>query len=195
METTEDLQARSSSIRARRRIWSSELAPLARLLSYVPPHRKYALLTVVFGTSGFLLSFAYPWIIGSVIDLITGKAWSHATADERWQRLLWLTELATATAVLHAAVLYGRGHFSTSLGDAIVTDLRKQLFNHLQKLSVGFYTRERTGAILSRVLHDVHDATAVLYMGVIVVFLDAAQLLIAFILLSGISLKLTLAAA
>jgi ABC-type transport system involved in cytochrome bd biosynthesis fused ATPase/permease subunit len=45
--------------------------------------------------------------------------------------------------------------------------------------------RERTGTLLSRILHDVQDAAAVIYMGVVVALLDAAQLLIAVILLAG----------
>jgi len=44
------------------------LGPLFQLLRYVPPHRKYAALTLIFGSAGFLLSFAYPWIIGSVVE-------------------------------------------------------------------------------------------------------------------------------
>lgn len=48
--------------------WRQHL--LVKLLSYAGRHRKYALLTAVFGTLGFALSFVYPWIIGSAIDLI-----------------------------------------------------------------------------------------------------------------------------
>src|SRR4051794_36201964 len=72
---------------------------LARLLSYVSPHRKYALLTALFGTLGFLLSFAYPWIIGSVVDLISSRAGGAAAQTAR---LRWLTELSVVTGVLHA---------------------------------------------------------------------------------------------
>jgi subfamily B ATP-binding cassette protein MsbA len=167
---------------------------LLRLLRYVRPHRRYAALTMVFGVAGFLLSFVYPWIIGSAVDLATGPA-ASAPFDARAARLEWLTKLAAATALMQAFVVYGRGHFNVHLGDGIVTDLRRDLFEHLQTLSVGFYAKERTGSVLSRVLHDVHAATSVIYGGVIVVALDAAQLALAFALLSRISWKLTLACA
>jgi ABC-type multidrug transport system fused ATPase/permease subunit len=58
---------------------------------------------------------------------------------------------------------------------------------------VRFFAGERTGTLLSRILHDVQDATAVIYMGVVVMILDAAQLLIAMVLLASISWKLMLA--
>lgn len=168
-------------------------SPLFKLMEYVPRHKKYAVLTVLFGVLGFLLSFVYPWIIGAAIDLVTGSAASALSLGARQQRLLRLTELALVTGILHAVVLYGRGHFNARLGEGIVTDLRCDLFTHLQKLSLGFYSKQRTGSILARVLNDVQSATSVIYGGIIVAGLDAAQLLLAFILLAQISWKLTLA--
>ncbi len=167
------------------------LAPLFRLLSYVRLHRVFAVLTVFFGVLGFLLSFAYPWIIGNVVDLVLGNGGLEA----RRGALVKLSVLAGIVAVLHAVVVYGRGHFNVRLGDAIVTDLRKELFEHLQKLSMRFYARQRGGAILARLLHDVQDATAIIYMGVFVAAMDAVQLLIAVYLLCNISWKLTVACA
>src|SRR4051794_34777835 len=122
---------------------------LRRLLSYVPAHRKHALLTVCFGALGFALSFAYPWIIGSIIDGVIAPIHPSSMAA-RQAELLRLSELAAITAALHALVVYGRGHFNVHLGDGIVSDLRERLFSHLQSLSMGFYARQRTGSILAR---------------------------------------------
>ncbi len=166
--------------------------PLARLLRYVRRHRRYAALTLFFGVLGFGLSFAYPWIIGSVIDRVVAPVSPASFADRR-AYLVELTELAALTAVLHAVVVYGRGHFNVRLGDGIVMDLRCDLFEHLQRLSLRFFTKERTGSILARVLHDVHEATSLIYMGVIVAGMDAVQLVLALVLLATISWKLTVA--
>jgi ABC-type multidrug transport system fused ATPase/permease subunit len=166
--------------------------PLSRLLGYVGRRRRYAALTLFFGVVGFGLSFAYPWIIGSVIDHVVAPTSPISLADRR-AHLAWLTELAALTAVLHAVVVYGRGHFNVHLGDGIVMDLRCDLFEHLQRLSLRFFTKERTGSILARVLHDVHEATSLIYMGVIVAAMDAVQLVLAVVLLATISWRLTLA--
>ncbi|HZU85402.1 MAG TPA: ABC transporter ATP-binding protein, partial [Polyangiaceae bacterium] len=162
------------------------------LLRYVGRHRKYAALTIGFGVLGFVLSFAYPWIIGAAVDVVSG-AWSAASAAQREARLLRLTELAALTALGHAVVVYGRGHFNVHLGDSVVGDLRRELYEHLQTLSMRFYTKERTGSILAGVMHDVHEATSLIYMGVIVAGMDALQLAIAVALLVGVSWKLTVA--
>lgn len=161
-----------------------------RLLGYVGPHRKYAWLTVAFGVGGLLLSFAYPWIIGRVVDLV-GNA-SQASLGSREVHLIRLTQLAAVIAVLHAAVVYGRGHFNVHLGHGIISDIRRDLFEHLQTLSMRFFTMERTGAILSRMLYDVHEATALIYSGVIVAGLDVVQFVIAVGLLGAMSWRLTL---
>lgn len=168
-------------------------SPLLRLLGYVGPHRKYAALTVSFGVLGFALSFVYPWIIGSAVDVIVAPRDSSFPLQARESALIRLTEFAALTAVGLAVVVYGRGHFNIRLGHGIVADIRRELFDHLQKLSLLFFTRERTGAILSRVVHDVHEATSLIYMGLIVAALDAVQLVIAIALLLSISWKLTLA--
>lgn len=162
-------------------------ALLRQLLRYVGPHRRYVALTLGFGVLGFALSYVYPWIIGAVVDLV------GASDEGASRRLLQLTELAALTAVMHAVVVYGRGHFNVHLGHLVVTDLRRALFDHLQSLSLRFFTKERTGSVLSRILHDVHEATALIYTGVLVVVMDAAQLLVALALISAISWKLTLA--
>ena len=164
------------------------MQPLWRLLSYAKPHRKYAGLTILFGTTGFLLSFVYPWIIGNIVDLVVMPA-----GPARLERLRWLTQIAAITAVLQALVVYGRGHFNMHLGDAIITDLRRDLFEHLQKLSVRFYAQQRTGTILSRVLHDVQVATQIIYMGIVVAAMDATQLLLAFAFLFDLSPALAIA--
>lgn len=166
---------------------------LFRLLRYVPPHRKYALLTVAFGAVGFLLSFLYPWIIGSAVDLVTSDQARLLPFDARLGQLLRLTEWAALTGFMHAVVLYGRGHFNARLGEAIVSDLRRDLFDHLQHLSLSFYARQRTGALLTRIMHDVHAGTAIIYSGIIVAALDAMQLVLAAVLLLQISWKLTAA--
>ncbi|AKU97463.1 Lipid A export ATP-binding/permease protein MsbA [Labilithrix luteola] len=164
--------------------------PLFQLLRYVRPHRKYAALTLGFGILGFALSFAYPWIIGTVVDVVTSPLLTFA---QKKAKLVTMTELAALAAILNAAVVYGRGHFNVHLGHGIVADIRRELFEHLQKLSLLFFAKERTGSILSRFLHDVHEATSLLYTGLIVVGLDVVQLIIAIVLLASISVKLTIA--
>ncbi|MDB5218943.1 MAG: Lipid export ATP-binding/permease protein MsbA [Myxococcaceae bacterium] len=169
------------------------VGPLVRLLGYVSRHRSSALVTVLFGVLGFALSFAYPWIVGSVIDVIAAPASAGLSVADRSARVIRLAELGVLVAIGHAIVVYGRGHSNVHLGHGVVSDIRRALLEHLQTLSVRFFTKERTGAIQSRILHDVHEATALIYTGILVAGMDALQLAIAVGLLVAISWKLTLA--
>lgn len=179
------------------RTWLSgflyNIRPLVKLLRYARPHKKYAILTTLFGVSGFLLAFVIPWLIGVLVDQVLGANGVARPWSERQHLLIKLIGLGVLTAVGHAVVVYGRGHFNVHLGNSVVTDLRRDLFEHLQRLSLRFYAKERTGSILSRVMHDVHSATAVIYGGILVVAFDMMQLCIAVFLLVHISWKLTLA--
>ncbi|HVJ94699.1 MAG TPA: ABC transporter ATP-binding protein [Labilithrix sp.] len=166
------------------------LHPIRELLRYIARHRAYALTTVFFGTMGFLLAFAYPWLIGSVIDVVAS---ADLPFQERKARLVHLVQLSVLTAVGHAVVVYGRGHFNVHLGHRVVSDLRQNLFEHLQTLSLRFFGNERMGSILARMLHDVQEATSLIYMGLIVAALDTVQLAIAIALLANVSGTLTIA--
>jgi subfamily B ATP-binding cassette protein MsbA len=172
-------------------VQGSSRRAFAQLLGYVRPHRRYALLTLACGSAGLLLAFAYPWIVGSVVDLVSRGQGAAGSASD----LRRLTLLSVAAALSHAVVIYGRGHFNVHLGDGIASDLRRDLFEHLQRLGSAFYTQERNGSIIARVIQDVHAAMAAIYGGIIVVVLDAAQLSVAAVLLAQISWKLTLASA
>jgi ABC-type multidrug transport system fused ATPase/permease subunit len=166
------------------------LWPLRLLLHYVKPHCKYAVCTALFGSAGFLLSFVYPWVIGEVVDLLAQGGEPNRVREARlWQ----LVQIAALSSVAHGVVIYGRGHYNTVLGSGIVTDLRRDLFDHLQRLSVRFYAQQQVGAILARVLHDVREATSIIYVGILVAALDAMQLTLALALLWSLSAKLTIA--
>lgn len=165
---------------------------LRGFLPYVRPHRRHLLLTALFGALGFSLSYVYPWITGAVVDVIAASD-AVTTPDERAKTVLRLTAIAALAAVLHGVVVYGRGHFNIRLGHGIVTDLRRALFDHVQRLSLGFFTRTRTGSILSRILNDVQEATSLIYTGGIVALLDTMQLVVTLVLIMQINGKLTLA--
>lgn len=168
---------------------------MARLWRYAKSYKGLLAATIIAGSAGFLLAFVYPWLIGNAIDTVIaprGEAaeWSH---QERVRWLMLLTGIGLAAACCHAAVAYIRGHTTVKLGHRIAHHLRRDLFDHFQRLSLHFYSKQRTGTIVSRLIHDVHQATGIIYGGIIVVGLDVGQLIIALVLLSLISWKLTLA--
>ncbi|HEV7298072.1 MAG TPA: ABC transporter ATP-binding protein [Tepidisphaeraceae bacterium] len=167
-----------------------------RLLRQATHHRGLLALTVIAGLVNISLTFVIPWLIGSAIDEVIVPGVRGENAPPREERLEWLTVLVgigLGTALMFAIITYCRGHYTVKLGNRIITDTRRDLFDHLQRLSLHFYSRERTGSIVSRLINDIQQAGQIINGGVIVVCMDFVQTLIAVVLLFSVSWQLTLA--
>ena len=168
---------------------------LRRLAGYVLANRTTLVMVIVMGGIGAVLPFAYPYIIGRMVDeVIVPQLMQPGTSDAavRSHRLVQLILMAAVTAFAFGAAGYCRGHYMVKLGNRIVVQIRRDLFDHLQRLSLHFYSKERTGGIVWRLVHEVHGVNRLVDAGVVLVGLDAIQL-VAFFLLAHISVPLTLA--
>jgi ABC-type multidrug transport system fused ATPase/permease subunit len=94
---------------------------------------------------------------------------------------------------MFGVITYTRGHYTVKLGNRIIADLRRDLFDHLQRLSLHFYSKERTGSIVSRLINDIQRAGDLVHGGILLVLMDLVQTVIALCLLFSLSWKLTLA--
>jgi ABC-type multidrug transport system fused ATPase/permease subunit len=164
-----------------------------RLFHYIWAERRLMVLSIFFGVLGLCLPFIYPMIVGSVIDSVILAHPVASAPDPRVHRLVMLTIAAAITAVVWATVGYCKGHFTLQLGNHVVTLIRRDLFSHLQKLSLQFYAKERTGGIVWRLVHEVHGVANVIYAGVLLLVFDVIQLAVATMLLMSISVRLALA--
>ena len=189
---------------------------IIRLLRYAFAYKSLMALTLVAGFLQVGMQYAFPWLIGTVYDQVVapdqGETGGIFTALQRFlsadeqreavapevigqrQWLLVRYALIGLGAGLGSAIIsYVLGHTRAKLTHRIVVQIRRDLFDHLQRLSLHFYSRARTGSITARLLHDVEAATAIINGGIITVGLDAIKLVMAVVLLLGISPKLTAA--
>jgi ABC-type multidrug transport system fused ATPase/permease subunit len=163
---------------------------------YVLAEKRLLIISTFFGMVGLALPFAYPRLIGLVIDTVILGHGPHGTTlpdAERIHRLILFTILAALTALGWTVVGYCKGHFTLQLGNHIITHLRNDLFAHFQKLSLQFYAKERTGGIVWRLVQEVNGVTNIIYAGVLLLAFDVIQLVFATILLVAISWKLAIA--
>ncbi|WP_416980231.1 ABC transporter ATP-binding protein [Streptomyces sp. T028] len=125
-------------------------ATLRRIGAFARPHRRRMALFVLLGVVTALLAVATPVLAGRVVDAIV----SHGDPD----RVVRLALLIALIAVLEAALgILGR-RLSATLGEGLILDLRTAVFDHVQKMPVAFFTRTRTGALVSRLNNDVIGA-------------------------------------
>ena len=176
----------------------NEAAKYFRALGhYVWAERRLMIISTLFGVVGLCLPFAFPQIIGALIDrVILGHSTASGvllTDSERMHQLMLLTCYAAITAAGFTLVGYCKGHYTLQLGNHIITRLRHDLFEHFQKLSLQFYAKERTGGIVWRLVNEVNGVANIIYAGVLLLAFDAVQLILATCLLVNISGKLALA--
>src|SRR5690349_2436669 len=146
METTAWMQLHSV-MNAQQERRPFDRAALRRIGEFARPHRRRIALFVVLGVMTALLAVATPVLAGWVVDAIV----SHGDAD----RVVRLALLIAGIAVLEAALgILGR-RLSSTLGEGLILDLRTAVFDHVQRMPVAFFTRTRTGALVSRLNNDV----------------------------------------
>lgn len=125
-------------------------ATLRRIAAFARPHRRRLTLFVLLGTATAALAVATPVLAGRVVDTIVSGG-DGAT-------VVRLALLIALIAIVEAALgILGR-RLSAALGEELILDLRTAVFDHVQRMPVAFFTRTRTGALVSRLNNDVIGA-------------------------------------
>ncbi|MBY8858906.1 ABC transporter ATP-binding protein/permease [Nocardia sp. CA2R105] len=125
-------------------------ATARRMLRFARPHRTLLIGFLVFSVVSAVLEVANPLLAGRVVDHIVG----HSAA-----RVVVLLAVAIgALAVIDAALGIVIRWLSSRIGEGLILDLRTAVFDHVQKMPIAFFTRTRTGALVSRLNSDVIGA-------------------------------------
>ncbi|MDO0924700.1 ABC transporter ATP-binding protein [Streptomyces sp. TG1A-8] len=149
METTAWTQLHSV-MNAQRERRPLARATLRRIAVFARPHRAGITRFVLLGVVTALLAVATPVLAGRVVDAIVSGHDSGTVV--RLSLLIALAALAEA-----ALGILGR-RLSATLGEGLILDLRTAVFDHVQRMPVAFFTRTRTGALVSRLNNDVIGA-------------------------------------
>ncbi|WP_405800539.1 ABC transporter ATP-binding protein/permease [Streptomyces halstedii] len=125
-------------------------ATLRRIGSFARPHRRKILRFLLLSVVTALLAVATPVLAGRVVDaIVDGDDTGTVTR---------LALLIALIAVAEAALALLTRWLSATLGEGLILDLRTAVFDHVQRMPVAFFTRTRTGALVSRLNNDVIGA-------------------------------------
>lgn len=125
-----------------------------RIAHFAAPHRTSLLIFLLFSTISAILTVATPVLAGRVVDAIV----KHATLAT----IVGLAVLIAGLAVVEAGVGLASRWQSARIGEGLIFDLRRAVFEHVQRMPVAFFTRTRTGALVSRLNNDVIGAQSAL---------------------------------
>ncbi|MDI9953390.1 ABC transporter ATP-binding protein [Rhodococcus sp. NM-2] len=159
---------------------------LRRIARFALPHRRslgwYLLLSVVTAA----LAVATPVLAGRVVNAIVG--------GDAVSVIVRLAALIAVIAVLESALALWTRWLSASIGENLILDLRTAVFDHVQRMPIAFFTRTRTGALVSRLNNDVIGAQRAFSDTLSGVVSNLVTLGITLIVMIGISWQITLCA-
>ncbi|UJD89606.1 ABC transporter ATP-binding protein [Rahnella aquatilis] len=157
---------------------------LRRFFSYYAPYKKLFFLDFGCAILAGLLELGFPMAIKTFIDkLLPAHDWVLIIGATVGLLLIYLFNTA-----LMAIVNYW-GH---ALGVGIETDMRREAFSHLQKLSFRYYDNTKTGHIITHVTKDLEEVGEVAHHGPEDVFIAVMTFIGAFILMATVHLQLAL---
>lgn len=121
-----------------------------RIMTFAVPYRSKLLVFIALSVAGAFLAVATPVLAGQVVDVIVARG-EVAT-------IVRLAVVIALVAVADAAVSLVTRWYSARIGEGVILDLRTAVFNHVQQMPIAFFTRTRTGALVSRLNNDVIGA-------------------------------------
>lgn len=155
---------------------------LRRFFAYYRPYKGLFVLDFSCAVIAALLELAFPLAVNRVVDDLLPSG--------NWRWIVWacigLLGIYVVSAVLHYIVTYW-GHM---LGINIETDMRKKLFDHVQKLSFRFFDNNKTGHLVSRMTNDLMDIGEIAHHGPEDLFIAIMTLIGAFGIMLGINWQL-----
>ncbi len=121
-----------------------------RILSYAKPYRVVVILLLVTLTAASLLTVAQPLLFRRIIDDGVSVGDSQVVTVTAF--------IIAGLAILDAALGLVARWFSARIGEGLIFHLRTEVFDHVQRQSIAFFTRAQTGALISRLNSDVIGA-------------------------------------
>jgi len=157
---------------------------LSRFFSYYRPHRRLFLLDFCCAVLSGLLELAFPLAVKAFVDRLL--------PSQDWGLILGATAGLLGIYFLNTGLQYIVNYWGHVLGISIETEMRRKIFDHLQKLSFRFYDNQKTGRLVARVTKDLEDVGEVAHHGPEDAFIAVMTFLGSFLLMFTLNAKLAL---
>ncbi|WP_152392349.1 ABC transporter ATP-binding protein [Paenibacillus guangzhouensis] len=155
---------------------------IRRFFSYYSPYKQLFLLDFGCAVLAGLMELAFPLVVNRFVDdLLPGGKWSL---------IIWASAGLLALYILNTFLQYIVNYWGHMLGINIETDMRRKLFDHIQKLSFRFFDNTKTGHLMSRLTNDMMQIGEMAHHGPEDLFIAIMTLAGSFTLMMFINWKL-----
>ncbi|MGP3987836.1 ABC transporter ATP-binding protein [Streptomyces sp. 3N207] len=159
-------------------------ATVRRVVRFAHRHHRKLVAFMLLSSVLAVLTVATPLLAGRVMNAIDQRAASST--------VLMLAGLIAAIALAEAGVGILTRWLSARIGEGLILDLRTAVYDHVQRMPVAFFTRTRTGALVSRLNNDVIGAQRAFSSTLSEVFSNLVTLLLTLVVMFNISWRITL---
>ncbi len=159
-------------------------ATLRRMAAFARPHRRQLLQFLVLSVVTAGLAVATPVLAGRVVTAIVASA--------ALEVVLGLAGLIAVIAIAESGLGVVTRWLSAGIGEGLILDLRTAVFDHVQRMPIAFFTRTRTGALVSRLNSDVIGAQRAFSGTLSGVVSNLVTLALTLIVMIGTSWQITL---
>ena len=135
---------------------------LRGLAGLLRPYRGRVALMFVALVVATAAALAPPYLVGRAID--------QGIRAGDLDALTWIVVLFVGAALVNWGATYAQTFLVNWIGQRALQDLRIRIFEHLQRLSIGFYSRNRAGVLISRMTNDVQALDQLVTNGVVILF-------------------------
>lgn len=157
---------------------------LRRFVSYYKPHKKLFFLDLLAAFTVSAIDLIYPLFTQTIINDLIPNA--------EIRRMVMIAFVLFGMYFIRAGANYFMLTYGHLVGGRIEYRMRRDLFSHLQTLDVGFFDRNKTGQLMSRLISDLNEISELAHHGPEDVFISAVMLIGSFVILLRINVPLTL---
>ncbi|CRY53543.1 putative ABC transporter ATP-binding protein [Yersinia intermedia] len=157
---------------------------LRRFFSYYTPYKGLFYLDFGCAILAGLLELSFPMAVKLFIDKLL--------PNQDWVLIIWAAVGLLMIYLLNTALMAIVNYWGHALGVGIETDMRRQAFSHLQKLSFSYYDNVKTGHIITHVTKDLEEVGEIAHHGPEDLFIAVMTFIGAFILMASVHLPLAM---
>ena len=165
--------------------WQRTRRRLGMLVRFTRPYKTRTLLSIASLLLATATALAPPFLSKYAVD--------EGIAQHDLTKLWWIIGAFLVAGLLNWGMSYAQTYLTGWVGERILADLRNRLFDHLQRLSLGFYERNRAGVLISRLTNDVEAIDQLVTDGVTSLVQNTLTLIGTAILLFILDWRLALA--
>jgi len=157
---------------------------LKRIMVYIKPSSKWMAIAVIIMIAATLIDLVAPWLLRVVFD--------EGIEKSRIDVVIWLALALLGVQVVKSVCMFVQGYSQELVGQNVVYQLRKELYEHLQRLSFTYYDKAQTGQLMSRMTGDIESVKNFVSFGAMSMFTGILTFIGTIIFMLSMQWKVTL---